>query len=42
MAANYYDSTQAKYWTFTRPELLAHCTTLAKQHAALQFQPSYA
>lgn len=35
MAANYYDSTQAKYWTFTRPELLAHRTTLAKQHAAL-------
>lgn len=35
MAANYWDSTQAKYWTFTRQELTNLRTDLAKQNAAL-------
>ncbi|RMY23712.1 hypothetical protein D0867_01868 [Hortaea werneckii] len=35
MAANYYDSTQAKYWTFTRPELLAHRASLSSPHPGL-------
>ncbi|QIW99089.1 hypothetical protein AMS68_004607 [Peltaster fructicola] len=32
MAANYWDSTQAKYWTFTRPELASMREELSKTH----------
>lgn len=35
MAANYWDSTQARYWTFTRPELATLRSTLAKTHSNL-------
>ncbi|KAK5115599.1 hypothetical protein LTR85_009770 [Meristemomyces frigidus] len=35
MAANYWDSTQAKYWTFTKPELVSLRQGLAQQNIAL-------
>lgn len=35
MSANYYDSTQAKYWTFTRPELSSLRTSLSTLHHGL-------
>jgi cyclin C len=35
MAANYWDSTQAKYWTFTRTELATMRSDMAKLHAPL-------
>lgn len=34
MAANYWDSTQAKYWTFTKAELAVMRDDLSKTHAA--------
>lgn len=34
MASNYWDSSQAKYWTFTRTELMSLRADLAKTHQA--------
>lgn len=35
MAANYWDSSQAKYWTFTKPELASLRQVFAQQNLAL-------